>query len=143
MTQTSRRLAGILLIALPVVIYGGTILVSQLMVPHSGQVQNPLRQDLLRAGHIHAGVLILLSLVTLRYVDEAVLPNGLKAFVRFSIPASAVLLPSGFFFSMLSPTAPGPGNIIYLTVVGAALLASGVFTLGIGLVRRPRTSGGS
>jgi hypothetical protein len=29
----------------------------------------PLRQDLWRAGHAHAGVLLILSLVALRYAD--------------------------------------------------------------------------
>jgi drug/metabolite transporter superfamily protein YnfA len=34
-------------------------------------MRNPLRQDLWRAGHAHAGVWLILALVALRYVDEA------------------------------------------------------------------------
>jgi hypothetical protein len=34
-------------------------------------MENPLRQDLWRAGHAHAGVWLILALVGLRYVDEA------------------------------------------------------------------------
>ena len=54
-------LAGVLLVVLPTVMYGG---LSLLMF---------LRHDLWRAGHAHAGVYLVLSLVMLRYVDEAVL----------------------------------------------------------------------
>jgi hypothetical protein len=36
-------------------------------------MKNPLRQDLWRAGHAHAGVLVILTLLALRYVDEATL----------------------------------------------------------------------
>ena len=71
MTLESRRTAGILLIALPTVIYGGAFLLSQLADTESGYMSNPLRQNLFRAGHAHAGVLLVLSLILLRYVDEA------------------------------------------------------------------------
>ena len=40
--------------------------------------------------------MLLLTLVTLRYVDEAVLPEDQKTPVRHSIPA-AILLPIAFF----------------------------------------------
>jgi hypothetical protein len=44
-----------------------------------------MRQDLWRAGHAHAGVWLILALVTLRYVDEANLSNVMKWIVRGSI----------------------------------------------------------
>jgi hypothetical protein len=43
-----------------------------------------------RAGHAHGGVLLVLALVTLRYVDEAALPGSLKTLVRHSIPAAVL-----------------------------------------------------
>jgi hypothetical protein len=97
---------------------------------------NELRQDLWRAGHAHAGVLLVLSLVILRYVDEARLPEGAKSFVRYSVPAAAILLPAAYFLSVLSPEAQEPNALIYLAYVGAVILAAGVFTLGVGLLRK-------
>jgi hypothetical protein len=41
-------------------------------------------------GHAHAGVLPVLSLIALRYVDEAKLPEGLKKAVRSDVPSSAI-----------------------------------------------------
>jgi hypothetical protein len=134
MSSESRRLAGILLILLPTVIFGGASLLTMLIGDPS-YMQNPLRQDLWRAGHAHAGVLLVLSLIVLRYVDEARLSGGAKRFVRSAVPVSAILLPIAFFLSVLSPDAQEPNALIYLAYVGAVLLIAGVFTLGVGLIR--------
>ena len=136
MTYELRRLAGILLIVLPTVMFGGVSILS-LLIGDPTYMQNPLRQDLWRAGHAHAGVWLILALVALRYVDEANLSNSMKWLVRGSIPIAAILVPAAFFLSVLSPNATAPNGLIYLAYVGAVLLALGVFILGVGLVRRP------
>ena len=141
MSHESRRLAGILLIVLPTVIGGGISILS-LLITDPAYMQNRLRQDLWRAGHAHAGVLLILSLVALRYVDEANLSTRLRAFVRGSIPSSAILLPVAFFFSVLTPDATQPNAIINLAFVGAVLLALGLIVLGVGLTRRGDASDG-
>ncbi len=136
MTAQSRRTAGILLVVLPTVIYGGVAILG-LLVDDPRYQQNALRQDLWRAGHAHAGVLLLLSLIALRYVDEASLSERLKKVVRSAIPASAILLPAAFFLSVLSPDATSPNQLIYLAYVGAVILAIGLVLLGVGLLRQP------
>ena len=70
MSSRSRLVAGVLLILMPAVVYGGTSILS-LLVGDPEYANNQLRQDLWRAGHAHAGVLLVLALVTLRYVEEA------------------------------------------------------------------------
>jgi hypothetical protein len=89
MTYASRLLAGILLIVLPSVMIGGVSILS-LLIGDPAYTENPLRQDLWRAGHAHAGVWLILALVALRYVDEANLSNVMKWFVRGSIPIAAI-----------------------------------------------------
>lgn len=120
-------------------IYGGVSVLS-LLIGDPKYMENPLRQDLWRAGHAHAGVwlvLALVALVALRYVDEANLSNVMKWLVRGSIPIAAILVPAAFFLSVLSPDATAPNGLIYLAYAGAVVLAVGVLVLGIGLVRRP------
>lgn len=136
MSPQSRRLAGILLVVLPTVAFGGVSILT-LLISDPAYMQNALRQDLWRAGHAHAGVLLILSLVALRYVDEAVLSDGLRHFARVAIPTSAILLPAAFFFSVLTPTATEPNAFIYLAYVGAVVLMLGLIVLGVGLIRRP------
>src|SRR4029453_15767118 len=104
MTHESRLLAGILLIVLPSVMIGGVSILS-LLISDPTYMENPLRQDLWRAGHAHAGVWLILALVALRYVDEANLSNAMKWFVRGSIPIAAILVPAAFFLSVLAPDA--------------------------------------
>jgi hypothetical protein len=135
MSAESRRLAGILLIVLPTVAFGGVSLL-RMLIGDPEYMENQLRQDLWRAGHAHAGVLLLLSLIALRYVDEATLSAGAKTFVRNAIPSAAILLPVAFFLSVLSPDAEEPNALINLAYVGAVILMAGVFTLGVGLIRR-------
>jgi hypothetical protein len=137
MSTDSRRLAGILLVVLPTVMYGGVSLLD-FLINDPAYMQNPLRQDLFRAGHAHAGVLLILSLIALRYVDEATLSNGWKWVARHTIPLSAILLPAAFFFSVLDANATKPNGLINLAYAGAILLALGVLTLGIGLIRKPK-----
>ena len=111
-----------------------------MLVGDSDYAQNALRQDLWRAGHAHAGVLLVLSLVTPPYVDEATLSKGMKRLARHSIPAAAILLPAAFFLSVASPDATEPNALIYLAYVGSVSLAVGLLVLGVGLVRSRRTS---
>lgn len=124
-----------LLILLPTVVFGGTSILTML-IGDPEYAQNQLRQDLWRAGHAHAGVLLILSLVTLRYVDESSLSGIMKRVARHSIPAAAILLPMAFFLSVLSPDATEPNPLIYLAYVGAVSLGTGLLILGIGLVRK-------
>jgi hypothetical protein len=135
MSEPSRRLAGVLIIVLPTAVFGGVSLLTMLISDPAYQA-NALRQDLWRAGHAHAGVLLLLSLIALRYVDEAVLGPRARSFARHAIPAAAILLPVAFFLSVLSPDATEPNALINLAYLGAVSLVAGLLTLGIGLVRR-------
>jgi uncharacterized membrane protein len=137
MSPESRRLAGALLVILPTVMIGGISILS-LLINDPAYMRNPLRQNLWRAGHAHAGVFLVLSLVALRYVDETELGAGSKWLVRLAIPSAAILVPAAFFLSVLSPDATEPNGLIALAYIGAAVLATGVIVLGVGLLRRPR-----
>lgn len=137
MSPHSRLTAGILLVVMPTVVFGGASILT-LLVSDPEYASNPLRQDLWRAGHAHAGVLLVLSLVTLRYADEADLPEWLRALARHAIPAAAILLPAAFFLSVLSPEATEPNVLINLAYLGAVSLAVGLLVLGVGLLRNYR-----
>ena len=101
-------------------------------------MDNPLRQNLFRAGHAHAGVIVILSLVCQVLADGALLPDWLNWSVRIAVPRAAILISAGFFFSVLPPNASEAGPAINLIYLGALSLAFGVLTLGIGLLRSLR-----
>jgi hypothetical protein len=138
MSPESRMLAGILLAVLPTGMFGGLALLSFLTRNLPGYTDNPLRHDLWRAGHAHAGVYPVLSLVMLRYVDEAVLSPFWKWIARTGAPIAAILVPAAFFLSVVSPTATEPNALINLAYIGALFLAAGVLSLGVDLLRAAR-----
>lgn len=134
MSSASTVVAGILLVAVPTVEFGGAALLRMIVRREPGYLDNPLRQNLFRAGHAHGGVWIILALVALLYVDGADLSDGLKWVVRVTFAAAPILAPLGFFLSVVSPRAERPTGVIALVYFGAASLAVGAVTLGIGLL---------
>lgn len=137
MAPESRRLAGILLILVPAVAFGGASLLSMILGQTPGYLDNPLRQDLWRAGHAHAGIMLILALVLLRYVDETRLTGRWLWLARHGVPLAAILMPAGFFLSVLSPDATEPNALIYLVIAGGLFLIGSVLTMGVALVRGP------
>jgi hypothetical protein len=57
-----------------------------------------------------------------------------------TIPLAAILISAGFFFSVLPPNASEAGPAVGLIYIGAILLAFGVLTLGIRLLRSLKAS---
>ena len=137
MTRVARVMSGIILITVPTIQYGGYFLLTSLTDKSSVYMDNPLRQNFFRAGHAHAGVIVILSLICQVLADAAVLPTAMLWFVRIGVPLSAILISAGFFFSVLSPTAAQPSRAVVLIYAGALVLATSVFSLGIGLLRSP------
>ena len=140
MTREARMMCGIILITVPTIQYGGYFLLTSLMEKGSGYMDNPLRQNFFRAGHAHAGVIVILSLICQMLADAAVLPIPMLWFVRIGVPLSAILISAGFFFSVLPPTATQASGAVSLIYAGALILAVGVVTIGIGLLRSPQPS---
>ena len=142
MTRESRMTAGILLVVYPTVIYGGLSLLALLTRRASGIADNPLRHDLWRAGHAHAGVYLVLALVLLLYVDETELRPFWKWLARTGVPIAAILIPAAFFLSVASPTATEPNGFLNLAYVGVVFLLGGVLGLRVGSIRAVRVSRG-
>jgi hypothetical protein len=69
MSDESLRSAGILLVILPTVAFGGVSILYLWITSRSDYMQNRLRARLWAAGHAHAGVFLILSLVALQYID--------------------------------------------------------------------------
>src|SRR5258708_17014716 len=105
MTREARMMSGIILITVPTIQYGGYFLLTSLMTKGSGYMDNPLRQNFFRAGHAHAGVIVILSLICQVLADAAVLPTSMLWALRIGVPLAPLLISSGFVFSMLPPPA--------------------------------------
>jgi hypothetical protein len=130
MSNATKLMSGILLIIVPTIEFGGWFLLSVL----SGKMPQftEFQRSMFRAGHAHAGVLVILALVAQIFMDQARLPETLGWAVRIGFVLAALLVSGGFFGGALGKSQPG--GLIALLWIGAVVLACSVVTLGIGLI---------
>jgi hypothetical protein len=129
------------LVTVPTIVYGG---LTVLAVVTGGVAGAPAPQDLTtlqatlyRAGHAHAGVLVILSLLLQVFLDHARLSSGVEWAVRIGAPAAAILV-SGGFFGLAH--APGLRMLLY---AGAALVVFATLATAVGLFRSLRAEAAS
>jgi hypothetical protein len=135
-SRQSRMLCGILLLTIPTIQYGGTYLLQLLTTRDRTYIDNPLRQGMFRAGHAHAGVLVILSLICQLLADTASPAPGWALWVaRLGTPVAAILIPMGFFLSVASPQATAPNGWLSAIWLGVATLGLSVLSLGVLLIR--------
>src|SRR5215472_11608631 len=95
MTNATKLIAGLLLIAVTTIEYGGTFLLGILSGSYTGFTD--FQRSMFRAGHAHAGVLTILALVALIYTDQAGLSAPMGWAVRIGFAPAPVLVAGGFF----------------------------------------------
>ncbi|MFF1818775.1 hypothetical protein ACFVWG_15850 [Kribbella sp. NPDC058245] len=131
MTDVSRIIAGVILLTIVTIEFGGYFMTKIVR----GQVpMTDFQKSFARAGHAHAGVLVILSLVGLLYVDQTGLSGVPLWIARIAIPLAAILMSGGFFASSAGKGRTQPNQFLWVLWIGAASLAIGVLTLGIGLI---------
>ncbi|MGW1280014.1 hypothetical protein ACWD4V_24095 [Streptomyces tsukubensis] len=129
----SELLPIIAVFSLVTVEFGGHALL-QFITTRRGTL-TPLRERFFRAGHAHAGVLLILSLVYYLYLPRAGFSSGIE-WVFGVVLLVGILAQSGGFFVHLAVGTEGrssPGT--HLTRAGALLVAAALVALGIGLIQ--------
>ncbi len=119
-------------IALPTVMFGGYSLLE--LLARGNTWLTPFRTTYFRAGHAHAGVLLILSLVYYSYLAQTTFSNGLRLAACILLLVGILAQSGGFFLHMLTgkPGRFSAGNMI--TILGALLLASAALLLAYGLI---------
>nr|CEL17813.1 hypothetical protein [Kibdelosporangium sp. MJ126-NF4] len=131
LSADSRRTAGVILLTIVAIEWGGWYLLRILR----GKVERTsLQQSFERAGHAHAGVLVTLALVCLILADSTRLDGTLAFFARQGVAGAAILVPAGFFFSVIGRGVTKPNGFVVLIYLGMLSLAAGVVSLGVGLL---------
>lgn len=129
-------MAGVTLLSVPSIAYGGYFLLTVLSGMHDELQLTDFQKAMFRAGHAHAGVLVILSLVALLFVDESAYNARWKWIARVSIPIAALLVSGGFFAAAIGKGINQPNAFIAILYVGIAVLVFGLVVLGIGLVKK-------
>jgi hypothetical protein len=131
LSSDSRTTAGILLLTLVGVEYGGLFMLRTVRGRHPA---TPFQRSFARAGHAHAGVLVILALLGQILTDAAALDGVDDFLARTGIWMAAILFPAGFFLSSAGRGRTEPNRLILLLYAGVASLTVGVVALGIGLL---------
>jgi hypothetical protein len=123
-------IAGVVLLSVIGIAYGGTFL---LKVTRGGVAANGLQKTFFRAGHAHAGVLVILGLLVLLLTQLNDVGQPWST-LSFGVLVAAILMPAGFFGSVIGRDPQTPNRLIVLLWTGAGCLAIGLAAAGIGLI---------
>ena len=135
MSYLTKVFCGVTLILVPTIQYGGYFLLQLLSGRYSSLELTEFQRAMFRAGHAHAGVLVILSLIAQILIEHASLASSLELFLRFGFPLSAILISGGFFGGSIGPQITEPTKLIYLLYIGIGLLALCLVILGISLIK--------
>jgi uncharacterized membrane protein YphA (DoxX/SURF4 family) len=134
MSPDTKMTCGIILLSVPTIQYGGYFLLTIL----SGKQKLPLtdfQKSMFRAGHAHAGVLVILALIGQVLADYTSLNPVLEKFIRIGFPLAAILVSGGFFAGASGKNITKPNSLIFILYIGILLLAASSIILGIGLIK--------
>lgn len=131
LTDAARITAGLVLLTVVAIESGGYFLVKVV----TGKVAaTPFQTSFFRAGHAHAGVLVILGLLCVVLAEATDLIGGWRWLAATGVLVAAILMPAGFFLSAVGAGRTSPNRAVLLLPAGAAVLAAGVVTLGVGLL---------
>lgn len=108
---------------------------SLLRLINRGDVLTPFQVGWFRAGHAHAGVLLVMSLIYYRYLGETALSSSVKHVACIALFVGIFAQSGGFFLHMLLGQPNGASIGTTVTIVGALLLATSVIVLVYGLIQ--------
>lgn len=134
LTDAARTTAGIVLLTVVAIESGGYFLVKVV----TGRVPaTPFQTSFFRAGHAHAGVLVILGLLCVVLAEATALGGFARWVAATGVLVAAILMPAGFFFSAMGSGRTRPNGAVVLLPAGAVALAAGVVTLAVGLLTAP------
>jgi hypothetical protein len=134
MSDETRIMVGLAFISLPTIAFGGHFLLSILKRAAGTEGITETQRDYFRAGHAHAGVLVLLGIVGQLFLDESKLDGALVWALRLGLIAAPLLISGGFFGGAPRTTRGAAGPLVRLVTAGAVVLSLSTIGVGISLL---------
>ena len=134
MSDETRIMVGLAFISLPTIAFGGHFLLSILKRAAGTEGITETQRDYFRAGHAHAGVLVLLWIVGQLFLDESKLDGALVWALRLGLIAAPLLISGGFFGGAPRTTRGAAGPLVRLVTAGAVVLSLSTIGVGISLL---------
>ena len=134
MSDETRIMVGLAFISLPTIAFGGHFLLSILKRAAGTEGITETQRDYFRAGHAHAGVLVLLGIVGQLFLDESKLDGAIVWSLRIGLIAAPLLISGGFFGGAPRTTRGAAGPLVRLVTAGAVVLSLSTIGVGISLL---------
>lgn len=133
LSRNARVMSGITILIVPTIMYGGWTLLgilTQGSVGYTGALRlNESQWALWRAGHAHAGVWTILSVLLQVLLDSTRLSTALTWLARICAPVAAVVFSAALFGLAFSTSF---STLLYLGVI---LMLIALLMTGVGLLR--------
>jgi len=130
-----RRIAAVVVFANVTFEVGGGSLLGLLT---GGDGLTDFEEQFFRAGHGHAGVLLVLALAYLLLIERTVLSERARVGWTVTLLGGILAQSGGFFLHMVIGEEGSTSMGTYLTWLGAVVIAVALIAGGIGLWRRPQ-----
>jgi len=134
MSDAARWMIAFAFISLPTIAFGGYFLLSILKRQVGTEKITPEQRDYFRAGHAHAGVLVLLAIVGQIVLDNSRFDESITWALRIGLFAAPLLISGGFFGGAPRKEGGTTTPLIKLVSIGAIVLAVSTIGVGISLV---------
>lgn len=131
MSDAARWMVALAFISLPTIAFGGYFLLSILRRQAGTEKITSEQRDYFRAGHAHAGVLVLLAIIGQIILDQSRFGESATWALRIGLFVSPLLISGGFFGGAPRTAGGSTTALIKLIPLGAIIL--GVSTIGVGV----------
>ena len=131
MSDASRWMIALAFISLPTIAFGGYFLLSILKRQKGTEKISAIQRDYFKAGHAHAGVLVILSIIGQLVLDFSLFNEALVWAMRIGLFVAPLLISGGFFGGAPRSAESQPGGLVRLIPIGAVVMS--LSTLGVGL----------
>ena len=140
MSKLTKIFCGVIILTIPTIQYGGYFLLQNLSGNYDQLNLTEFQESMFRAGHAHAGVLVILSLIAQALIDHSSLNKSFEWLARIGFPLAAILVSGGFFSSAIGSSVSEPNNLIVILYAGIIVLFFSLLILGVGLLKAAKNS---
>lgn len=134
MSDAARWMIALSFISLPTIAFGGYFLLSILRRQAGTENITAEQRDYFRAGHAHAGVLVLLAIIGQLVLDSSRFNETATWIIRIGLFLAPLLISGGFFGGAPRKAGGTTTPLIKLIPAGAVILSFSTIAVGLSLL---------
>lgn len=134
MSDATRWMVAFAFISLPTIAFGGYFLLSILKKQAGTENISDIQREYFRAGHAHAGVLVLLGIIGQLVLEYSRFNETAVWAMRIGLVVAPLLISAGFFGGAPKSATKEPGGLIKMVPIGAMIMSLSTLSIGLSLL---------